>query len=57
MSDGRQPSATPRAEPLSCPYCGLEELRPYEQEGTWWCESCTRAFFLRLIRVDQLRRG
>ena len=53
MSDRKGPSATPRAEPLSCPYCGLEELRPYEQEGTWWCESCTRVFFLQLIRVDQ----
>jgi transposase-like protein len=49
----RRPSATPRAEPLSCPYCGLEELLPEERESTWRCESCTRVFLLQLLEVGR----
>jgi hypothetical protein len=45
------PSATPQAPPFNCPYCGLEELRPQEEADRWYCESCTRLFELRLIRV------
>jgi ribosomal protein L37AE/L43A len=45
------PTATPRAQPFNCPYCGLEELLPEEEDGTWYCESCTRVFELRLLRV------
>lgn len=53
MSEQRRPSATPRAEPFSCPYCGLEELRPEEDEGTWRCEACTRVFLLKLLEVGR----
>ena len=45
------PTASPRAQPFNCPYCGLEELRPEDEEGTWYCESCARIFELRLLRV------
>ena len=48
---GGAPSASPRAQPFNCPYCGLEELRPEAEEGTWYCESCARVFELRLVRV------
>lgn len=40
-----------RAQPFSCPYCGLEELRPEEQADTWFCESCARVFLLRFLEV------
>jgi ribosomal protein L37AE/L43A len=40
----RQPS------PFHCPYCGEEELTPYEDPvGSWLCRSCLRAFSVRLI--------
>ena len=35
-----------------CPYCGDEELTPYE--GTtpgWVCHACLRAFSVRLIET------
>jgi ribosomal protein L37AE/L43A len=33
-----------------CPYCGDEELTPYEQTpGAWHCAACLRAFTVRLI--------
>lgn len=52
MAEERAAStATPRAQPFNCPYCGLEELLPEEEAGTWYCESCTRVFELRLVRV------
>jgi transposase-like protein len=37
-----------RVVPLYCPYCGDEDLRPYEGEGAgmrdWHCRSCLRVF-------------
>jgi ribosomal protein L37AE/L43A len=48
---GTGPSVTPHAEPFHCPYCGLGELRPDEDHGTWFCEACTRVFSLRLLAV------
>ena len=47
------PSATPHAQPFHCPYCGIEELRPGEDTGTWSCESCARTFSLRLLRAGR----
>jgi transposase-like protein len=34
-----------------CPYCGDEELTPYESESAagWRCGACLRAFSVRLI--------
>jgi transposase-like protein len=33
-----------------CPYCGDEELTPYEGESAGWrCGACLRAFSVRLI--------
>ncbi len=34
-----------------CPYCGDEELTPYEGESAsgWQCAACLRAFSVRLI--------
>jgi hypothetical protein len=39
---------------MHCPYCGEEDLRPYDAEptgagqpgvhGAWECRSCTRVF-------------
>ena len=31
-----------------CPYCGDEDLTPYETGG-WLCRSCLRAFRVTLI--------
>ena len=42
-----------RAVPFHCPYCGDEDLRPYEAEGAghgaWECRSCLRAFSLKML--------
>jgi len=39
-----------RAVPFHCPYCGDEDLRPFEADhGAWECRSCLRAFSLKLI--------
>jgi ribosomal protein L37AE/L43A len=32
-----------------CPYCGDEELVPYEERGAWQCQACLRAFTVRPI--------
>jgi transposase-like protein len=45
-------SGRTRALPVfHCPYCGDEELTPYEDETTsgWRCGACLRAFSVRLI--------
>ena len=44
-----------RAVPFHCPYCGDEDLRPFEDaqgaspHGSWECRACLRAFSLKLI--------
>ena len=46
---------TDRAMPFHCPYCGDEDLRPYEDRngasahGEWECRACLRAFSLKLL--------
>jgi transposase-like protein len=43
---------TARVVPYYCPYCGEEDLRPYEADpdsdveirGGWHCADCTRVF-------------
>jgi transposase-like protein len=42
--------STARAVPFYCPYCGDEDLRPLgDSHGTWWCQSCRRAWTLKLV--------
>ncbi|EOR70969.1 hypothetical protein JCM3263A_16600 [Thermobifida fusca] len=44
-----------RAVPFYCPYCGDEDLRPHEGDGTrgqgypWVCGSCARVFRLSFV--------
>jgi hypothetical protein len=39
-----------RVPVFHCPYCGDEELTPYEESpGAWLCAACLRAFSVRLI--------
>ena len=45
---------TERAVPFYCPYCGDEDLEPYETDGGWHCRACTRAFRLRFIGMGAL---
>lgn len=50
-----------RAVPFHCPYCGEEDLEPYEEEtprasghgqgGGWYCRSCARAFTLKFLGI------
>ncbi|WP_119731149.1 transposase [Thermomonospora amylolytica] len=40
-----------RAAPFYCPYCGEEDLRPLEGEGSWYCADCARSFRLRFLGV------
>jgi ribosomal protein L37AE/L43A len=41
---------TERAVPFHCPYCGGEDLYPFEdQHGAWECRSCLRAFSVTLL--------
>ncbi len=45
------PTAGERAVPFYCPYCGDEDLRPYDENaGSWRCGSCTRAFALKTVQ-------
>jgi len=51
-------TASERAVPFHCPYCGDENLWPHETDegpghGQWECRSCMRAFKLNMI--GQLR--
>jgi hypothetical protein len=45
---------TERAVPFYCPYCGDEDLEPYENDGGWHCRACTRAFRLRFVGLGAL---
>jgi transposase-like protein len=45
-----------RAVPYYCPYCGGEDLRPYEapdseagRRSGWECRECARVFAVTLI--------
>ena len=41
-----------RAVPFHCPYCGEENLWPFEAEGhraAWECRACLRAFSLKML--------
>ncbi|MBV9486068.1 MAG: hypothetical protein JO246_08425 [Frankiaceae bacterium] len=41
---------TQRAVPFYCPYCGDEDIQPIgDKPGSWWCQSCRRAWRLSMI--------
>jgi hypothetical protein len=42
-----------RAAPFYFPYCGDEDLEPYEPEphGGWYCRGCARAFTLKFLGI------
>ena len=45
-----------RAAPFYCPYCGDEDLRPYEggshaTGAAWYCGACARAFTLKFLGI------
>ncbi|RAY11677.1 Insertion element protein [Actinomadura craniellae] len=40
-----------RAAPFYCPYCGDEDLVPYEKDGTWYCRACLRAFAVKFLGI------
>ena len=51
---------TTRAVPFHCPYCGDEDLEPYEGErdtagppagAGWFCRACSRAFKLKFLGI------
>ena len=47
-------SAESRAVPFHCPYCGEEDLFPFDGEGAaargaWECRACLRAFTVTMI--------
>jgi transposase-like protein len=46
-SDG----GTPRHVPVFyCPYCGEEDIRPYDGgPGQWLCASCRRVWSVRFV--------
>ena len=49
MTEG-QPASARHLSPFHCPYCGDEELTPYEDTADGWrCGACLRAFTVRLI--------
>jgi hypothetical protein len=45
-----QESATPRAVPFYCPFCGEQDIRPADPSG-YRCEVCDRRWELRLLGV------
>ncbi len=52
MSEDEGGSGRRRQLPVfHCPYCGDEDLTPYEDDATsgWRCSACLRAFSVRLI--------
>ncbi|GAA3128940.1 hypothetical protein GCM10010466_19570 [Planomonospora alba] len=49
------PQVSERAVPFHCPYCGEEDLEPYEGDGGWYCRSCARAFKLKFLGIGVLK--
>ena len=44
------PSATPRAVPFYCPFCGEQDLRPVGDTG-YHCAVCDRTWELTLLSI------
>jgi transposase-like protein len=51
VTDSPAAGRTRQLPVFHCPYCGDEELTPYEGESAsgWRCSACLRAFSVRLI--------
>ena len=50
MTEDAGAGSTRHLPVFHCPYCGDEELTPYEETpGAWRCAACLRAFSVRLI--------
>lgn len=51
MSEEGATGRTRRLPVFHCPYCGDEDLSPYEDGSAdgWRCSACLRAFSVRLI--------
>ena len=51
MTDEAGSGRTRHLPVFHCPYCGDEDLTPYEGETAdgWRCSACLRAFSVRLI--------
>ena len=46
-------SATERATPFYCPYCGDEDLRLEEEpHAAWLCGSCRRVFTVKFVGLN-----
>jgi transposase-like protein len=46
-------TATERATPFYCPYCGDEDLRPEEEpHAAWLCGSCRRVFTVKFVGLN-----
>ncbi|MDV6012077.1 Insertion element protein [Haloechinothrix sp. LS1_15] len=50
---------TGRATPFHCPYCGEEDLRPAEDDGSgaevagaWLCADCRRVFTVSFVGLS-----
>ena len=50
------PASTRQPPLFHCPYCGDEDLTPYEDTGGWRCGACLRAFTVKLIATG-VRQG
>lgn len=46
-----------RAVPFYCPYCGEEDLEPYETDGGWHCRGCIRTFRLKFVGTGAIGTG
>jgi transposase-like protein len=49
-----------RAAPFYCPYCGEEDLEPYDAgpgDGAgWYCRGCARAFKLKFLGIGSVSK-
>jgi transposase-like protein len=56
VSEG-EPASSRHLPPFHCPYCGDEDITPYEDTSDGWrCSACLRAFTVRLIATG-VRQG
>ena len=43
-------SASTRAVPFHCPFCGEQDLWPHDEtHGSWECRACLRAFTVKML--------
>ena len=56
MSEGA-PSATPRAQPFYCPYCGEQDIRPDERDDAYRCAVCERRWTLSYLGLTESEEG